>query len=116
MDRLQNITKWLIEFRDKREWKPFHNPKSLAMSIAMEASELMEFFQWKDMEESEEVAREKKDKIKSEIADVGIYLLFFCEHLGIDLIDAMEEKMKLNEKRYSIEKSKGNAKKYTEFE
>jgi NTP pyrophosphatase (non-canonical NTP hydrolase) len=67
------------------------------------------------MEESLDVAKCKKDDLKKEIADIGTYLIYMCNELGIDLVEAMEEKMTISESKYPVEKAKGNSKKYNEF-
>lgn len=114
-DNLKEITKKINDFRIARDWKQFHNPKNLAEAITLEASELLEFYQWKTLEQSLEVSQEKKDAISQEIADIAIYLLMICDEIGIDLLDAMESKIKINNEKYPVSKSKGNSKKYTQL-
>lgn len=106
----------ILEFRDARDWKQFHKPKDLAISISIEANELLECFQWKtDNEIAELINGEHKDKFEEEIADIGIYLLLLCDTIGIDVKEAINKKLALNDKKYPINKSKGNAKKYNEL-
>jgi dCTP diphosphatase len=93
----------------------FHDPKNMAISIAIEASELLQEFQWKNEKETEELIKDNKDRVQDEIADVALYLFELADNLDIDLIEAMNVKMKKNEIKYPIKKSKGNAKKYTEL-
>jgi NTP pyrophosphatase (non-canonical NTP hydrolase) len=93
----------------------FHNPKNLAISISIEANELLEHFQWKSLEESEAYAGGAKDALADEVADVAIYLIEFAENLGIDLQEAILNKLAKNEEKYPADKAKGNAKKYTEL-
>ncbi len=95
----------LLEFRENRNWKQFHSPKSLACSISIEANELLELFQWSD--ECNDIERSKQ-----EVADICIYLMYFCNDMNIDLLKAVKEKIAINEKKYPIEKSKGNSVKY----
>lgn len=109
---LKHLQQKIIEFRDARNWRQFHNPKDLAISLNLEAGELLENFQWKSSEEAVEVNFEN---IKDEIADVVIYALLLSHELGIDLEEAIEEKIKKNELKYPIEKSFGSKKKYTEL-
>jgi NTP pyrophosphatase (non-canonical NTP hydrolase) len=104
------------KFRDERDWMQFHDPKNLAASIAIEAAELLEIFQWTHGEESLRVAQQKKDRVSDEIADVGIYLIELCDILGIDLASAIDAKLEKNAKKYPVEKSKGRWTKYTDFE
>ncbi|MBT2119562.1 nucleotide pyrophosphohydrolase [Dyella sp. LX-66] len=93
----------------------FHNPKNLAISIVLEATELLEHFQWKTLEESETHSVTAKDQIADEIADVSVYLIELADNLGIDLEKAILGKLDKNAAKYPTEKSKGSAKKYTEF-
>ena len=102
----------ILKFRDDRDWKQFHNPKDLAISISLEAAELLEVFQWS----AEDVTCSNKiDKIKEELADVANYCVLMADACGLDLDEIIREKIKRNEKKYPIEKSKGNKEKYTEF-
>ena len=103
------------QFRDERDWKQFHNPKDLAISIAIEAGELLEEFQWKDKEGVENKVTQEKRKVEDEMADIYIYLLEMSDVLGIDLIEAANRKMEKNAAKYPVEKAKGNSKKYTEL-
>lgn len=103
------------QFRDARDWLQFHNPKDLAVSIAIEAAELLEEFQWKSPEESKRYAAENRERIADEVADVAIYLLELTDVLGIDLSAAIHAKLDKNERKYPVEKSRGNSKKYTEL-
>lgn len=103
------------QFRDARDWLQFHNPKDLAVSISIEAAELLEEFQWKSADESRRHAAEHKERVSDEIADVAIYLLELTDVLGIDLAAAIYAKLDKNEKKYPVERSRGNSKKYTEL-
>ena len=112
MEKFDKIKEIIKKFRDDREWSQFHNPKDLAISLSIEAAELLECFQWKSSAEAE---KNNCQDIKYEMADVAIYLLLMCDKMGINLLDAIEEKMKLNEKKYPVEKAKGCSKKYNEL-
>ena len=105
----------LLYFRNQRDWEQFHNPKNLAISISLEAAELLENFQWRDLEESIKFARENKEKISEEVADLLIYIFYLCNDLGIDFIDAIDKKIEENNKKYPIDKSKGKSNKYNEL-
>ncbi|WP_105619845.1 nucleotide pyrophosphohydrolase [Vallitalea okinawensis] len=109
---MEDIIKEVKAFRDERNWKQYHNPKDLAISLSIEASELLENFQWKNSEESIEA---NSEAIKDEIADVATYLILLCEELNIDLKEAIRLKMKQNAKKYPVEKAYGSNKKYTEL-
>ena len=115
MDRLEQTTKRIRSFRDARGWMRFHNPKNLACSIAIEAAELLEHFQWKTEKQSAQHARRCQNELAAEIADIAIYLLELADNLGIDLVNAIEKKLQNNERRYPIEKSRNKALKYTEL-
>ena len=115
-DRISEITEKIRQFRDERDWMQFHNPKNLAISISLEAGELLEHFQWRSFEESEAHARDAKDEIAEEIADVAIYLAELADNLGIDLLRAMEAKLEKNGAKYPVEKARGSHAKYSEFE
>jgi len=115
MNDIKNIIEKIKKFRDDRDWMQFHDPKNMAVSIMLEASELLEHFQWKTIEEVETYAKQNHNEIKDEIADIALYLFELADNLGIDLINAMEQKLAKNEIKYPIEKAKGNAKKYNQF-
>lgn len=105
------IIKKIIEFRDERDWKQFHNPKDLAISLTLEASELLENFQWKD---STEAVNKNIEQIKDELSDVLIYSLMLAHDLEIDVESAILNKLNKNAEKYPIEKYKGTSKKYNE--
>lgn len=100
------------KFRDDRNWKQFHNPKDLALSISLEAAELLEVFQWSG---SDTVCESKIDKIKEELADVLVYCIHMADACGLDMDEIIQEKMKKNNEKYPVEKAKDTAKKYDEF-
>ena len=99
----------ILKFRDERDWKQFHNPKDLAISISLEASELLEIFQWS----GEDISKEGKlDKIKEELADVMNYCVLMADVCELDLDEIIQEKIKCNNEKYPVEKSKGSSEKY----
>ncbi|WAA08937.1 nucleotide pyrophosphohydrolase [Fervidibacillus albus] len=110
---MKDLQQKIIEFCDVRNWRQFHNPKDLAISLSLEAGELLENFQWKS---SEEAVQANFEHMKDEIADVFIYVLLLSFELGIDVEEAITNKIKKNEQKYPIEKSYGSNKKYNEFE
>ena len=112
MSEIKQITEKIKKFRDERDWMQFHDPKNMAVSIILEASELLEHFQWKTIEEVEEYARQNQAEIQDEIADIALYLFELADNLGINLKDAMEQKLKKNEMKYPVEKAKGKYAKY----
>ena len=99
-------------FRDERDWMKFHDPKNMAISIVIEAAELLEHFQWKDEAAVYQHIRENREAIADELADVAIYLAELADNLGIDLIDAMNNKLEKNARKYPVTKAKGVAIKY----
>lgn len=110
---LDNILEMLLRFRKERDWEQFHRPKELAISIVLEAAELLEEFQWKTDKEIKKYLREGGlENVKDEVADIAIYILLLSNDLGIDLLAAIREKLKKNEKKYPVQKAKGSAKKY----
>lgn len=108
----QETVDMILKFRDDRSWKQFHNPKDLAISISLEAAELLEVFQWSgaDLE-----CRDKLDKIKEELADVVNYAVLMADACGLDLDKIVREKVRRNEEKYPVEKAFGNKAKYTEL-
>jgi len=114
-DTIQVLTAEIRAFRDAREWMQFHAPKELAVAIAAEAGELLQHFVWQDAKQSEQRARERRDEIAGEIADVGILLFELADNLGINLTEAMRAKLAKNERRYPVAKARGSNKKYNEL-
>lgn len=115
MSEINEITEKIIQFRDERDWMQFHDPKNMAVSIILEASELLEHFQWKTKEEVEKYVKQNNAEIKDEIADIALYLFELADNLGISLMSAMEGKLKKNEMKYPIEKAKGKHTKYNKL-
>jgi NTP pyrophosphatase (non-canonical NTP hydrolase) len=112
MSEIDEIINTLINFRNERDWAQFHDSKNLAVAISIEASELNELFLWKDSVQSEEVA---KDRIAEELADVLSFAFLLAEKHKLDIKQIILEKVKRNEEKYPIEKSKGISKKYNEL-
>ena len=102
----------VTKFRDDRNWKQFHNPKDLAISINLEAGELLEIFQWSA---DDLVCAEKMDRIKEELADTVNYCILMADACGIDLDEIIREKVAKNALKYPVEKAFGNKEKYTEL-
>lgn len=102
----------VLKFRDDRNWKQFHNPKDLAISISLEAAELLEVFQWSG---PDTLCEEKIDKIREELADVINYCILMADTCGLDMDEIVNEKIKRNNEKYPVEKSKDSAKKYNEL-
>lgn len=114
MDKeLETIMADLRKFRDERDWMQFHDPKSMAASISIEAAELLEHFQWRNNEEAETYINAHREEVGEEMADIALYLVEMADNAGVDLFDAMRKKLQKNAEKYPVEKSKGNATKYT---
>ncbi len=112
---LEDLQLAIRQFVDERDWDQFHNPKDLAISLNLEASEVLEHFQWKNDAEMAEHSINHKDDVGEELADVLYWTLLLANKLKIDLSDAFRAKMLINEAKYPIEKAKGSHKKYTEL-
>jgi NTP pyrophosphatase (non-canonical NTP hydrolase) len=112
---MNDLTKKILKFRNERNWKQFHNPKDMAISLVLEASEVLEHFQWKNKEEMEEYIKTHKEHIAEELADVLYWVLLMSHDLKIDIIKASEKKLKKNIEKYPIIKAKGKHTKYTEL-
>lgn len=112
MKTIEELMKDITAFRDERNWKQFHTPKDLAISISLEAAELLEVFQWsgKDL-----VVDSKKDKIKEELADVLIYCVLMADAVGLDISEIITQKLAENRVKYPVEKAFGKSNKYNEL-
>lgn len=111
---IQSVQLALREFARERDWERFHSPKNIATALAVEAAELLEPFQWLTEEESRRLAENPADyaRVQQEVADVLIYLLRLADLLGIDLEQAVEQKIRHNAEKYPVALAKGNAVKY----
>ena len=106
MNEITTLVERIRKFNEERDWEQFHNPKDLAISISVEASELLECFLWKQADEA------NLDKIKEELADVLICSFQLAYRCGLDMEEIMNQKISLNAKKYPVEKAKGTATKY----
>jgi len=106
---LAELKKLIADFVSEREWEPFHDPKNLSASIAIEAAELMEHFQWLRTDELDAVRNDAKAmaEIRDEAADIAAYLFSFATRMGIDLSEALSEKMKKNAVKYPADRFRG---------
>ncbi len=115
MSDIEELTKRIIEFRDARDWKQFHNPKDVALSLMLEAGELAEHFQWKNEAEIKEYLQEHKPEVADELADVLYWVLLLSHDLDVDLKEALNKKLAKNEVKYPVEKAKGKHNKYNQL-
>ena len=106
---MNELTQLLVNFRNARDWEQFHNPKDLALALSIEAAELNEAFLWKKSEEAD------MDKVREELADVFAYALLLANSCGLDVNEIVKAKVAKNELKYTVEKSKGSAKKYNQL-
>lgn len=113
---LQQLKDRMARFVGERDWEQFHTPKNLSMSIAIEAAELMEHFQWLTVEESKNLAAQELADIGEELADIVIYALSLSNVLDLDLSRTIVAKMEKNIRKYPREKVRGKAHKYTYYQ
>ena len=115
MTDLEELQRKIIEYRDERNWKQFHNPKDVSISLALEAAELMEHFQWKSPAEMREHLMKNHSKVSDELMDVLYWVQLMANDLNVDIKKSFDRKMAENEAKYPVSKSKGSHKKYTEL-
>ncbi len=113
MDSIKELQEKVVAFRDARDWKQFHNPKDLALSISLEAAELLEVYQWSG---ADLFVDKKQDKVKEELADVLIYCMLMADACGLDISEIVLNKLKTNNEKYPVEQAFGKADKYTELQ
>ncbi|HOD15753.1 MAG TPA: nucleotide pyrophosphohydrolase [Spirochaetota bacterium] len=114
---IEQLRTSVIAFRDRRNWKQFHDIRNLCMGLSIEAAELQEVFLWKSPDEAAAMLASEPDRkrIREELADVLVFALYVSEAAGIDLSSAVEEKLAINEKKYPVEKSFNSSRKYTDL-
>lgn len=115
-DSLDDLNSRLKAFAQSRNWEQFHNPKNLSMAMIAECAELVEHFQWLTPEQSMNLPTDKLEEVSLEMADILIYLIRCAERLDIDLIDAANRKIAINEARYPTEKVYGDARRASEYD
>ena len=112
---IAELTSRINAFRDARDWRQFHNPKDMAVSISIEAAELLEHFQWKNAAECEAHIAANREAVADEVADVAIYLFELADLLGLDLGAEMVRKLEKNAVKYPVARAKGSNRKYDEL-
>ena len=115
MTEMEKLREQMREFARARDWDQFHSPKNLAMALSVEVAELLEHFQWLTEEQSRRLDPDAQAAVRTEIADVLLYLVRLADQLGIDPVAAAQRKLVENAQKYPVEKSRGNSKKYTEL-
>jgi NTP pyrophosphatase (non-canonical NTP hydrolase) len=113
--QLEALSFKLAQFAQKRDWEQFHTPKNLAMALAIEASEIMEIFQWLTAAQSQQLDEAKRQDLADELGDTLIYLVRLADMAGIDLLQAAEDKLSRNEEKYPADQVRGSARKYSEY-
>lgn len=113
---MDNKTKRIVKFVKDRDWEQFHTPKDVAISLSLEAAEVLEHFQWKSSEEIKAYLKTHKNDIADELVDVLYWVLLMSHYFDVDLDEAFERKMTENEKKYPVEKARGKHTKYTAYQ
>ena len=116
MNELDKLRSRLDAFARDRDWEQFHSPKNLAMALSVEVAEIAEHFQWLTEEQSRDLGAAKRAEVEQELADVLIYLVRLADQLGIDLLEAAQRKLAVNEARYPADKVRGSSRKYSEYD
>lgn len=115
MDKIKELTQRILDIREARDWKQFHNAKDLSLSLVLEAAEVMEHFQWKNQEEIEKYIITDKEHIGEELADVLYWVLLMSNDLDINILEALERKIVKIEEKYPVEKARGSHAKYNQL-
>ena len=115
MDNLLELRDALRDFCAERDWDQFHSPKNLAIALSVEASELLERFQWLTDDGSKALSEETFEAVRQEMADVLLYLIRLADKLDVNLLHAAEAKLRINATKYPVDKSRGCSRKYTEL-
>ena len=113
---MRDLETAIAAFVEQRDWDRFHSPKNLAMALSVEASEVVEIFQWLSEEQSLALDADRREALADELGDVLIYLVQLARKTGIDLLEAAHQKVEKNRRRYPAERVRGTALKYTEYE
>lgn len=114
MSEFKDLTAKILKFRDDRDWQKFHTPKDMALSLSLEAAEVLEHFQWRDGQNLAKYIKENKDDIGDELADVLSWCLLMAHDFKINIYEAAKKKIEKNELKYPVDKFRGSAKKHNE--
>jgi len=115
-ESLQQLAERLRQFAEERDWEQFHSPKNLSMALLVEVAEIAEHFQWLTEQQSRNLDADKREEVAHELADTLIYLVRLADQLGVDLLEATERKLVVNETRYPADRVRGSSKKYSEYD
>jgi NTP pyrophosphatase (non-canonical NTP hydrolase) len=113
---LKELSEQLLAFARERDWEQFHSPKNLSMALAGEAGELLEHFQWLTEEQSNNLDAARREAVSLEMADILIYLIRLAERLDVDLADAAQQKIAINQQRYPADRVRGDARRADEYD
>ena len=116
LNELDKLRSRLDAFARDRDWEQFHSPKNLSMALSVEVAEIAEHFQWLTEQQSRDLGAAKRAEVEQELADVLIYLVRLADQLGIDLLEAAQRKLAVNEARYPADKVRGSSRKYSEYD
>ena len=106
---MHDLIEQVRDFRRERDWEQYHSPKNLAMALVVEAGELAEHFQWLTQEQSRTLSPESLAAVRQEIGDVLIYLVNLCDMLGVDPVEAAQDKLVINRQKYPAARVRGRA-------
>ncbi len=112
---MEDLRSAIRSFIRERDWEQFHSPKNLAMALSVEASEIVEHFQWLTEEQSRNLPPEKLAEVREEIGDVMIYLTELADKLGVDPAEAARSKLEINKQKYPAALVRGKSAKYSEY-
>ena len=112
MSEIRDLTDKILKFRADRDWQKFHNPKDMALSLVLEATELLEHFQWKNGEELKTYLEAQKTEVSEELSDILYWVLLMAHDLKIDIASAFKAKLLKNCEKYPVDTSKGSSAKY----
>jgi len=115
-ESLEQLAEHLRQFAAERDWEQFHSPKNLSMALLVEVAEIAEHFQWLTEQQSRDLDAARKGAVAQELADTLIYLVRLADQLEIDLLEAAERKLAVNEARYPADKVRGSPRKYSEYD
>ena len=115
-DSLEQLRARLARFAAERDWEQFHSPKNLSMALIAECAELVEHFQWMSEEESLTLTPQRREAVRLELADILNFLVRCADRLGVDLVEAANDKIAINETRYPVDRVRGSARRASEYE
>lgn len=114
-ETIRSLTDEAVRFRDERNWKQFHNPKDMAISLSLEVAELLELMQWKNGDALDSHLVERRKEAGEELSDILYWVLLLAHDLSIDLAAAFKQKMDVNKTKYPVDKARNSSKKYNEL-